>query len=229
MPVCCSRIVGGGEASSTAAAQPGVEHVEAWMFRSGTALRSEDDTAGERVSLRALPPGTELFEPTIVEGRWLLPEDEHAIVLNNDLAARLGLAVGQTVTFDFDDLGKQEGAIVGTVFDLSNQQSTAYAPRDVFARDAGLTGRTSTLQIRTTRQDAAFEQAVADRLRAAFEARGIRFGGTFTGAEGRRNNQSQFDILVTLLLVMSSLIAIVGSIGLAGTPAPAAPGGGRAD
>jgi putative ABC transport system permease protein len=205
------------EAEALAAAQPGVAHVEAWTFRSGTALRQADDTTGERVSLRALPPETQVFQPAIVQGRWLLPGDDHAIVLNNKLASDLGLSVGQAVTLDFEGIDKRAWTIVGTVFDLSSRQSSAYVPRDVFLRDIGLAGRTSSLQVRTTSQAAAFELSVADRLRAAFEAQGIRVGGTFTGAEGRRQNQNQFDILVALLLVMSGLIAVVGSIGLAGT------------
>jgi len=206
-----------GEAEAIAAEQPGVEHVEAWMFRSGTALRTKDDSTGERVLIRALPPDTQLFQPAITRGRWLLPDDGHAIVLNAKLASDLGLEVGSTVTLDLDDIGKREWTIVGTVFDLSGRQAGAYLPRDVFLRDIGLAGRTSSLQIRTTSQAMAFESSVADRLRAAFEARGIRVRGTGTGAEGRTQNQNQFDILVLLLLVMSALIAVVGSIGLAGT------------
>jgi putative ABC transport system permease protein len=205
------------EAEAIARQQAGVDHAEAWMFRSGTALRSEDDATGERVSLRAVPPDTALLRPVIVEGRWLLPEDGHAVVLNNDLAANLGLRVGQTVWLEFSDAGKREWTIVGTVFDLSSRQTTAYVPRDVFLRDVGLTGRTSTLQIGTTSQDPALQLATADQLRAAFETRGIRVGGTFTGGEGRRQNQNQFDILMILLLIMSALIGLVGSIGLAGT------------
>ncbi len=205
------------EAEALVAAQPGVAHAEAWMFRSGTALRTKDDLTGERVSLRALPPDTQLFQPAITRGRWLLPNDGHAIVLNDKLASDLGLEVGGTVTLDLDDIGKREWTMVGAVFDLSAQQASAYVPRDVFLRDADLTGRTSNMRIRTARQDAAFEASVADQLRAAFEARGIRVGGTFTGAEGRQQNQNQFDILIALLLLMSGLIAIVGSIGLAGT------------
>jgi putative ABC transport system permease protein len=38
-----------------------------------------------------------------------------------------------------------------------------------------------------------------------------------TGAEQTEQGQNQFNILVLLLLVMSGLIALVGSIGLAGT------------
>ncbi|HLF25443.1 MAG TPA: FtsX-like permease family protein [Anaerolineae bacterium] len=205
------------EAEAIAIQQSGVRHVESWMYRSGTALRQADDLTGERINLRALPPDTQLFQPTITGGRWLLPADGHALVLNDKLASELGVAAGDAVTLDLEDAGKREWLIVGTVFDLSGGQTSGYVPRHVLQADFGLAGRTSSLQIRTTSQAAAFETAVAQQLRETFEARGIRVGGTFTGAEGRQQNQNQFDILVALLLAMSALIALVGSIGLAGT------------
>ncbi len=211
------QIVRIGEAEALAAEQPGVKHVETWMLQSGKALRTKDGLTGERINLRALPPDTQLFEPAITQGRWLLPGDGHAIVLNDKLAADLGVEAGGTVTLDLDDRGKREWTIVGAVFDLRGGRASAYVPRDVFLRDIGLAGRASDLLIRTTSQDATFEASVADRLRATFEARGTRVGRTFTGAEERQGNQDTFDILVALLLIMSALIVVVGSIGLAGT------------
>ena len=205
------------EAEAVAAAQPGVEHVEAWTYSSGTALSSTDDETGERTYLSALPPDTQLFQPTITRGRWLLPEDQYAIVLNDKLAEQLGLSVGQAVTLDIEGQPKREWTIVGLVFDVTNGQASSYVPRDVFLKHIGRIGMATNLQMRTARQDMASEQAIVSRLREAFEARGIRVAGSFTGAEGRQNNQNQFGILVMLMLVMSALIAVVGSIGLAGT------------
>ena len=205
------------EAEAILAAQPGVERVEARWFRATTGLRNKDDVNGESVFINAVPPDTAFFSPAMTAGRWLLPADGRAVVLNQNIASKLGLKPGDPITFSFDDIGKQEWTIVGTVFDLSNDQTNAYVPRDVFLREIGQVGRATYAFIGTTRHDKATQTQVANAVRAAFESRGVRVASVVTGAEQTEQGQNQFNILVLLLLVMSGLIALVGSIGLAGT------------
>ena len=197
--------------------QSGVSRVELWSIRSVTALQNKAAVAGESISLRGLPAATRIYQPALTQGRWLMPSDNYAVVLNQYMATRLGVTVGDLITFDMGDRGKSDWTIVGTVLDLSNSQTTGYVPRETLLREIGSVGRTSVAWIRTTNQGGAFEAALADRLRATFEARGIHVSSTRTGAQGRTQSQNEFDILVTLLLVMSALIAGVGGIGLAGT------------
>jgi putative ABC transport system permease protein len=205
------------EAEAILAAQPGVERVEARWFRATTGLRNKDDVDGESVFINAVPPDTAFFSPAMTAGRWLLPADGRAVVLNQNIASKLSLKPGDPITFSFDDIGKQEWTIVGTVFDLSNDQTNAYVPRDVFLREIGQVGRATYAFIGTTRHDKATQTQVANAVRAAFESRGVRVASVVTGAEQTEQGQNQFNILVLLLLVMSGLIALVGSIGLAGT------------
>ncbi len=205
------------EAISIIATQPGVDQVEMRLFRSGTALRNEDDLKGENVFVNALPPDTQLARLPVPHGRWLLPADGHAVVINQEIATKLGVKVGDTIVLDVGSGKKTRWTVVGTVFDLSNLQRNTYVPIEVFSREMGLVGRASDAWVTTLPDDAATQARVADQLRNAFESRGIRVRSTFTGAEVRQQNQNQFDILVALLLVMSGLVAIVGSIGLAGT------------
>ena len=205
------------EAEALINRQPGVAQAEMWLFRSGAAKRRADDVAGKRIVLRAVPPDTRLYQPSIVRGRWLHPEDGHALVINQALAGDLGVSVGDTIVVELGDERVIEWTIVGTVFDLSSNQAASYVPREVFLRDIGRVGRTSIAWIRTTQHDGVFQLRVASRLRDLFQARGITVGGTQTAGEIAEANRSQFNILLTLLLVMSGLIALVGGIGLAGT------------
>ncbi len=55
------------------------------------------------------------------------------------------------------------------------------------------------------------------RFRRLFEARGIQIGSTQLGAEFIQDQKAQTDVLVYFMLVMASLIAIVGGLGLMGT------------
>src|SRR3990172_4875350 len=205
------------EAEALINRQPGVEQAEMWLLRSGAAKRRADDVAGKRVVLRAVPPDTRLLQPSIVRGRWLHPQDGHAIVINQALAGDLGVSVGDTLVVELGEERVIEWTIVGAVFDLSNNQAASYVPRDVLLRDIGRVGRTSIAWMRTTQHDGAFQLRGASQLRDLFQARGITVGGTLTAGEIAESNRSQFNILLTLLLVMSGLIALVGSIGLAGT------------
>ncbi len=205
------------EAEALINRQTGVEQAEMWLVRSGAAKRRADDVAGKRIVLRAVPPDTRLYQPSIVRGRWLHPQDGHALVINQALAGDLGVSVGDTLVVELGDERVIEWTIVGAVFDLSSNQAASYVPRDVLLRDIGRVGRTSVAWMRTTQHDSAFQLRVASQLRDLFQARGITVGGTLTAGEIAESNRSQFNILLTLLLVMSGLIALVGSIGLAGT------------
>jgi putative ABC transport system permease protein len=52
---------------------------------------------------------------------------------------------------------------------------------------------------------------------AAYEARGVQVTSSQLGAKFIEDQKSQTDILVYFMLLMASLIAIVGGLGLAGT------------
>jgi len=42
-----------------------------------------------------------MYTQKVTVERWLLPEDERAIVLNEELAAKVGVGVGDRVTFRY--------------------------------------------------------------------------------------------------------------------------------
>jgi len=204
------------EAEALINRQPGVAAAEMWLFRSGAAKRRADDVAGERIVLRAVPPDTRLYRPSIVRGRWLHPQDGHALVINQALAGDLGVSVGDTIVVELGSERVIEWTIVGAVFDLSSNQAASYVPREVFLRDIGRVGRASIAWIRTAQHDGVFQLRAASQLRDLFQSRGITVGGTQTAGEIAEANRSQFNILLMLLLAMSGLIALVGGIGLAG-------------
>ncbi|MGE5603813.1 MAG: ABC transporter permease, partial [Nitrososphaerales archaeon] len=64
-----------------ALAVPGVVAAEGWRFDSGRRVRP-DKTEGDPLQVRGIPAQSALIRPQVVEGRWLLPEDENAIVVN---------------------------------------------------------------------------------------------------------------------------------------------------
>jgi putative ABC transport system permease protein len=137
------------EAQAIIAAQPNVEHVEVQLFGGSTAYRGKDEAQGEEIYLFGVQPDSQLIKLPVIQGRWLLPEDDHAAVLTNEEADKLGVQIGDPIWIS---LGGQkiEWIVVGTVFDIS---STAYiSPPD--AQRGGLTYRGTTAYVRPARRRA---------------------------------------------------------------------------
>jgi putative ABC transport system permease protein len=63
----------------------------------------------------------------------------------------------------------------------------------------------------------AAQSAMENDLRDYFQSLGIGVGFTDTATENQEQSNAQFSILTTLLLIMTFLIAVVGSFGLSGT------------
>lgn len=200
-------------------AQPGVAYAEMWVFRSAVVKREGASGPGAEhtVFLRGIPADTRLFTPELTAGRLLDPQDGRALLLNQKLAREIGVSVGDRLVVDLDDGGEAAWTVVGLVFDLSANQTTAYMHIDALNAELGTVGLAGVAWVQTASPDAAAAAQVERDLRAAFEARGMPLGFTNTAARDREQSNAQFSILTTLLLIMTFLIAVVGSIGLSGT------------
>lgn len=202
---------------------PGVQAVEMWGLNTGT-IRPEGQVAtddDEAAAIFGVPLPTSLYGPQLRSGRWLLPEDEYAVVLNQKLAGNVGVAIGDWVTFDHGVAGESQFQIVGLLFDPIVTNS-AHVPRDTLLRELGGVGKASSLWIQTKSDDPTSQLATAGSLRDLYEREQIKVdpAGIFnadTSFEITAQILDQFGIIVTLLLTMAFLIALVGSIALSGT------------
>lgn len=194
---------------------PGVDAVESWDFSALRRVRP-DGTESDGIFVGALPPDTKMLEPTLIQGRWLLPQDQNAIVVNQEVMKNeADLAVGKTLILKVDGRDT-EWMVVGVVRVIGNA-NFAYVPYEYFTRTAGNVDRASQAQIVTTHHDAATVDALSKELEAAFDAAGIQVTNTQTVTWIREQNEFYFQIIVVLLLIMSVMIAAVGALGLAGT------------
>jgi len=201
-------------------AQPNVAHAEMWLFLGAPGHVPGTSGPGSEydVALRGIPADTELYVPELTAGRNLDPADGHALLLNQKLARRMGLEVGDSLVFDFGPAGESTYTIVGLIFDLAgNDQNTAYIHRETLNADLNQVGRASVAEIRVAENTLAAQQAMETDLRDYFRTLGIGLSYTDTAAEIQANANAQFSILTTLLLIMTFLIAVVGSFGLSGT------------
>ena len=202
---------------------PGVVRAEMWGFGGGTGHKqslpeSDDDP---NVTVFGVPADTILYGYQMRQGRWLLPDDVKAAVLNQELAEDMGVGVGDWVTFDQGVTGESDWLVVGLVFDplLAN---TAHVSRPALLREQNLTGRTNSIWIQLERGDAVTEQNTATALRKIYEDQGIDvapggvINGRNTSSEVIAGINSQMQAIITLLATMAVVIGIVGAISLSG-------------
>jgi putative ABC transport system permease protein len=200
--------------------RPGVERAEMWEFLSAKANVPGAEGPGtvHDVFLRGIPRDTEFFTPELTAGRNLDPADGHALLLNQKLARTMGVEVGDALVIDFGDANDTTWTVVGLIFDLAGRdQNTAYLHRDTLLADLSQVGRSSVVEIRTTDASLAAQQAIEQDMRDFFETQGIGVAYTSSAKEEQEQANAQFSILTTLLLIMTFLIAVVGSFGLSGT------------
>ena len=204
-----------GRLESLAKSVPGVEAVEGWGAAGAFRIRP-DGSEGEDIYLQAPPAGSTMVNPTLVQGRWLLPGDENALVVSASLlTAEPDLHVGDALTLEIDG-DETTWNIVGVVR-MAQPVAMAYTNYNYLASLTGAMGRVSTLDVNTDRHDPAYRTQVAEALEAAFTDAGLNVRAVQTISQQRAGIEVLFNIIITLLMSMVIFLAIVGAIGLAGT------------
>ncbi len=198
---------------------PGVEHVEGWSAVSGQLwIKGAADEVGTDALIFAPPNDSQLIEPVLVEGRWLVPEDQNAIVVTNILMRlRPEIKVGDEVVIRIDSK-EYDFSVVG-IAKLGGNWASAplYANYDYISRIQGLTGRSSDFRIGANVADPATADRIATQVEALLTEQGIRVTNIETGYTIRAQQAASFDAVIIFLALMATLIALVGGLGLAGT------------
>ncbi|MEZ4657126.1 MAG: hypothetical protein R2911_06110 [Caldilineaceae bacterium] len=179
---------------------------------------SGDGVEGDSVRVFAVPADTQIFTPDLVDGRWLETDDQNAIVVPNSfLADEPTVALGREFKMRIGDQEKMWRVVgVNQVFQPPIAPAIVYVNQPYFWRILGHTGQTDTIRLLTAKHDAATHarvvQQATDRLRAA----GIEVSSTRTATEDRVIFTERFNIITIILMLMSFLLATVGSLGLIG-------------
>jgi putative ABC transport system permease protein len=207
--------------STVANAVQGVDQVElhlvqsASMFVAGQLVKE----AGVGTSIEGIPAGSDFYEPLIVAGRWLKPDDGQAIVITRNAAEKNHIQVGDTVTLDLGDLGEDKWKVVGLydpVFAGGFNPDTIYAPLGTLYHVTKKYNQGTILYMRTTSHDGAFTSALTTRLKNLLDDRGLKVAISQTLVEARRTNDFQFGMVVWMMLGLSVIVALVGGIALMG-------------
>ncbi|MGD8402471.1 MAG: FtsX-like permease family protein [Anaerolineales bacterium] len=205
------------EVATLAESVPDVASVEGWTEYPGT-LISDKEEAGTQIYFVAPPSTSTLIDPVITAGRWLTTGDENAIVIGNHLLNIFpDLKVGDWLTIEID--GKEtDWHIVGFYTITGNvNPPLLYVNYEYLSRLVGRPEQVYSLRVLTKEHDAGTQKMVSDQLQALFEEYGIQVNSSELGTDFITSQKATTDILVYFMLVMATLIAIVGGLGLMGT------------
>jgi putative ABC transport system permease protein len=154
--------------------------------------------------------------PVISQGRWLMQEDDNAVVVDSGIMQKEpDLSLGDEIVLKIEEKEhsfKIVGVSVGSTF-----ASFIYANSAYLARLTNRVGEADALLVTISEQDPAAQEAGSAALQEHFERLGMEVSSASTIATMRADTEVIFDALVALLIVMAILLALVGGMGLMGT------------
>lgn len=182
-------------------------------------LLNDAGEATDNIEMMGAPADSDLIQPILLEGRWIIPGDDNAIVLNEAFLTNYpNYAVGDTITLNVNRK-EVKWEIIGFFQFIGNDYFLAYVPLEFLFQVAGDHNKAPNFQVVATSDiiSAGREADLAQRLDEILRERGYSVRSASTSAEIRGNATLGLDTLTTFLLIMSGLSALVGAISLTGT------------
>jgi putative ABC transport system permease protein len=194
---------------------PNVVEAETWRV-AGVRRQLPDGNEGNTITLWGVPPDSTMVQPTVTQGRWIMPEDENAVVLSAGVfQENEDLAIGDDIVLRVN--GRDTTwRIVGEVVTIGSA-NWAYVGYEAFGRATRDVGAAASLYVRTDPRNAATQQQAATMLDEHFTRTGINVTSTQTGSSIRQQQSVVVNAIIAVLLGMAVLIAVVGGLGLMGT------------
>jgi len=201
---------------------PGVDQAELRLVQSASIITAGHlvKEAGIGTDIEGIPAESDFFNPLIVAGRWFTVNDGQVVVLTRQTAEDNHIHVGDTVTLDLGELGKDKWQVIGLydpVFVGGFNQDTIYAPLNSLYQATKKYYQGTILYVRTTSHNGDFTSTVTTQLKNMYENHGLKVIDSQTQVEARQTNDWQFGIVVWMMLALSVIVALVGGIALMGT------------
>jgi putative ABC transport system permease protein len=198
----------------------GVAKTESWSFDGARLLKSDDrDSESTAIVMMAPPSGTNMLKPIVLQGRWLVPGDESAVVINTEvLKDHPNIKVGDrlAIKLSTSDRHKTYWTVVGIVRGVM-AGPFAYANYSYFSKVIGKPGQGINIFTVTESRDPAVQKDVVKTLEKHFKDLGMPVSRVDNMSDTKAQIQSQFNVIIIFLLVMALMLAIVGGLGLMGT------------
>lgn len=199
---------------------PGVKAAEIWELTSGRILRDgrkeAENEASTEVTVYGPPGNAQTIQPTMVAGRWLVPGDESALVVNTEVVKdNPQLAVGTPAFLKIGD-HKLRFTVVGITQGILSGPYV-YAPGEWLAKAVQASGRAHSVRIAACSGDQQEQKMLGRTLDQHVKNNSLKVKRVDVTWENKQRTEARFNILIAFLLLMAVLLAVVGALGLAGT------------
>jgi len=197
---------------------PGIKGVEGWGGAAGE-IWDENDNLVTNLSIVAPPQNTKLLTPEFVAGRWLLPNEEKAIIISDSIYDYYpNLQIGDSLRIKILGRREEEWKVVG-VFRFVDMlgDPMAYANFEFIAGETHTPNQATSFRIVTADHDAASQQELTRQINGHLKDMDFAVQSVQSGYLLRTTATQGVNTLVIFLLIMAILTAFVGSIGLTGT------------
>ncbi|MGW8226332.1 MAG: ABC transporter permease [Anaerolineales bacterium] len=197
---------------------PGIAGVEGWGGASAKILNENDDLVSNLIII-APPADTQLLDPDIIAGRWLVPGEKKAMVLSDTIYNFYPqLKPGDTLNVEISGNQEEAWEVVGIYrFVRMLGDPLAYANLDYVAEKVNLQNQAFSFRVIIDYSAGDSLQTIIQHINHHLEDRGYDVRSILDGDSLRKNAGTGVNILVIFLLIMALLTAFVGSIGLMGT------------
>jgi putative ABC transport system permease protein len=203
---------------------PGVRTVEVWGF-SPTALsrpgqvdivRTYPDGSHGSLALMGPPAATELVRFPLLAGRWLVPGDADAVVLNHMVLGQArGTRVGDWITLSIEGRPTR-WRVVGIVEEVGSP-GIAYVDSRSFARASGSGDSVRMVRIATSARSPESRTEIIRAIERELAQAGVNVESVIPLAVLHTAMGDHVLVLIRMLLAMALLMATVGILGLGST------------
>ena len=200
---------------------PGVNAVETWGFTSTRIVR-DDGTESDNVVVYAPNFDSTMLSPIITEGRWLLPDDANAVVLNSevvgneaDVEGGADTSIGSTITIKINNK-EMQFVVVGIIRGVLTGPNM-FVNFDYLAHVMNSVDRASISLVRLNDRSSANQMQMGQMLEQLYRDSGFRVQQMSTIDQVRSTISTVFDVIIIFLLFMALLLGVVGGLGLMGT------------
>lgn len=195
---------------------PGVAKIEGWAYASAEAINL-DESLAENITIMAPPSDSTMVTPNLVTGRWLIPGDEKALALSEQIYESFpNIKPGDKIRIKV--YGKKEEWTVVGIFKFVPQEGTfAYGTYEYISKITHQNNRSFSYRIMLDDHSKQNQKEMGAFIDAYFQNNGYNVDQVRTGDSTLSSATESLNILITFLLIMAILTAVVGSMGLTGT------------
>lgn len=197
----------------------GVTVAEGWVLTSDATIVWPDDSESEEIVVWAPPEDSITYQPTMMEGRYLEPNETGVVAVNIELTSDYPqLTVGEEIELNLS--GEERTFEIIGVTSAQLFGNGLYMSYDDYSQATNTIGEVNSLRIRANPiviSNPAVQEQMALDLSDRLETLDIPASTPQPRQERINEINGAFNIIVMLLIVMAALLAVVGGLGLAGT------------